>query len=167
MQDIPTVDEIRRQNEALGISLPETALRALLRLMRVGNDVQHAVASHLQAQGISLARFAVLAQLLRTDPHRLTPSELAQRCGVTRATVTGLIDGLERSGWVRREVHPEDRRSTIIYLTDRGNSFLGSILPDHAAHIARMIENIPEADLLILEATLDRVEANVEVLDRE
>ena len=163
-QDIPSVDEIRQQNEILELSLPETGLHALLRLMRIGNDVQASVAAHLQDQGISMARFTLLAQLMRASDHQRTPSELAERGGVTRATVTGLIDGLEKSRWIRRHVHPDDRRSVIVELTEEGIAFLRSILPDHAAHITRMICGISEEDLARLERTLGRVESNIEDL---
>ena len=166
MQDIPSRDEIRQQNELLQLALPETGLHALLRLMRVGNDLQAAVASHMQEHGISMARFAVLAQLLRSGDHQLTPSVLAERVGVTRATVTGLIDGLESSGWIRRQIHPSDRRSVNIELTEEGIAFLRTILPVHAEHITGMVRDIPEEDLLHLEHTLTLLERNLEVANR-
>ena len=161
-QDIPSREEIRQQNERLQLSLPETGLHAVLRLMRVGNDLQAAVASQMQEHGISMARFAILAQLLRAADHRLTPSVLSEQAGVTRATVTGLIDGLEKSGWARRQVHPNDRRSVIVELTEEGLSFLHGLLPDHAAYITHMVRDIPEEDLIHLEGTLARLEENLE-----
>jgi len=164
-QDIPSLAEIRQQNELLQLALPETGLHSLLRLMRVGNDVQAAVASHLQELGISMARFTVLAQLMRAGDHRLTPSVLAEGAGITRATVTGLIDGLEKSRWVRRHLHPDDRRSVIVELTEEGATFLRSILPRHEGYITRMIRDIPEDDLIHLERTLTRVEENLKALD--
>ncbi len=166
MQDIPSRDEIRQQNELLQLALPETGLHALLRLMRIGNDLQAAVALHMQEHGISMARFSVLAQLLRSGDHQLTPSVLAERVGVTRATVTGLIDGLESSGWICRQVHPSDRRSVIIELTEEGVAFLRTLLPEHAEHITGMVRDIPDEDLLHLEHTLTLLERNLEVADR-
>ena len=41
----------------------------------------------------------------------MSPSELGERLIVTRATVTGLLDSLERRGFVRRSANPTDRRS--------------------------------------------------------
>ena len=164
-QDIPSREEIRQQNELLQLALPEIGLHSLLRLMRIGNDLQAAVASHMQEHGVSMARFAILAQLMRSGDHRLTPSALAERAGITRATVTGLIDGLEKSRWIHRQVHPNDRRSVIVELTEEGVAFLRSILPDHAEYITRMVRDIPEEDLIHLERTLTRVEKNLEALN--
>lgn len=163
-QDIPSLAEIRQQKKALELSVSETGLHALLTLMRVGNDVQAATATHLQEQGISMARFSVLAQLIRANGYRLTPSELSAKTGVTRATITGLIDGLEGSRWIRRQIHPDDRRSVIIELTEEGVTFLRNILPIHAQYITRMIRDIREEDLVQLERTLAQVQNNIEAM---
>lgn len=161
MRDIPTLEEIRHQEERLGIVLPAVPLRALLRLMRVSNDVQAAVEAHLQKSDLSMARFVLLSQLMRSETHQLTPSKLAEQAGVTRATVTGVLDGLEKRGWVKRHRHPEDRRSVIVKLTDSGISFVREILPHHVRHIASIIKDIAEPDLTELMTTLERIEENL------
>lgn len=161
MRDIPSLDEIHRQEKRLGISLPAVPLRALLRLMRVGNDVKASMEANLLKSDLSLARFALLAQLLRAEHHQLTPSKLALQAGVTRATVTGVLDGLEKRGWVERQTHPEDRRSVLVVLTDSGMSFMREILPDHVRYITSMIQDIEEQDLAHLLTTLDSLETNI------
>ena len=67
----------------------------MVRLMRIANDMQEGLEQSLQPHGLSLGRFTLLMTLLREEGHRLKPSILAERAGVTRATVTGLLDGLE------------------------------------------------------------------------
>jgi DNA-binding MarR family transcriptional regulator len=52
--------------------------------------------------------------------------ELAEALACTRATVTGIVDTLEKKALVRREPHPEDRRSMLVKLTDEGRSLLRS-----------------------------------------
>lgn len=44
----------------------------------------------------------------------LSPSALARRAGLHPATMTGILDRLERGGWVTRDRHPSDRRAVII-----------------------------------------------------
>jgi DNA-binding MarR family transcriptional regulator len=44
----------------------------------------------------------------------ITPSALSRRTGLHPATVTGIIDRLEKSGWIAREQDPSDRRGTIL-----------------------------------------------------
>ena len=54
----------------------------------------------------------------------MSPSELGDRLIVTRATVTGVVDSLERRGYVRRLPNPNDRRGVIVELTPEGAVFL-------------------------------------------
>jgi DNA-binding MarR family transcriptional regulator len=44
-------------------------------------------------------------------------------------TVTGLIDRLEKLGYVKRSNHPDDRRVYLIYLTEKGNMVAKRALP--------------------------------------
>jgi DNA-binding MarR family transcriptional regulator len=50
----------------------------------------------------------------------MSPSELGDRLIVTRATVTGLLDSLERRGFVLRSANPADRRSLVVEITPLG-----------------------------------------------
>ena len=162
LRDIPSLGEIQRQSQRLGLDLPAVPLRAVLRLMRVGRDVEARLAVRMQRAGLSMARFEMLSLLMRAEDHRLTPSELAHRGGVTPATVTGLIDGLEAQNRVRRTAHPSDRRSLIVELTDEGIDFVTALLPGNVQLILTLVAGVPEADLLQLMKTLDRIEANRE-----
>jgi len=50
----------------------------------------------------------------------LPPNKIAERLIISRASVTSLIDSLERRGYVRRAPHATDRRMLLIELTDAG-----------------------------------------------
>ena len=50
----------------------------------------------------------------------MSPSELGDRLVVTRATVTGVVDSLERRGFVLRSANPADRRSLLVDITPAG-----------------------------------------------
>jgi MarR family transcriptional regulator, 2-MHQ and catechol-resistance regulon repressor len=50
----------------------------------------------------------------------LPPNKIAERLIISRASVTSLIDSLERRGYVRRAPHSTDRRMLLIELTDTG-----------------------------------------------
>ena len=71
-------------------------------------------AALLAPHGLSEGRF-VLLFLLDAAPGGLAPAVLAQQAGVSRATVTGLIDGLEREALVARQADASDRRALRIF----------------------------------------------------
>jgi DNA-binding MarR family transcriptional regulator len=56
----------------------------------------------------------------------LSPSALSRRAGLHPATLTGVLDRLERGGWVARERDPSDRRAVVVRaLRDRYAELLG------------------------------------------
>jgi len=64
----------------------------------------------------------VLNFLNRRDP--VTAKELSERTGLDTATLTGVLDRLETSGWIERRRHPSDRRAIHILLTDQGRKIV-------------------------------------------
>ena len=54
--------------------------------------------------------------------------ELGERVFLDSSTLTGIIDRMERSGYVERRPNPEDRRSVLIYLTDKARELGPRIL---------------------------------------
>ena len=58
--------------------------------------------------------------LERGEPGRATHTELARRCMITPATLTGIVSTLEKAGYVRRERDKADRRVVWLLLTDEG-----------------------------------------------
>ena len=68
-----------------------------------------AIAAHL---GINATEWKCLGLLERQGP--LPASRLAELSGFTTGAITGIVDRLERAGYVRREKHPTYRRSVIV-----------------------------------------------------
>ncbi len=69
-----------------------------------------AIASHL---GIGAAEWKCLGLLDQHGPS--TAGRLAELSGFTTGAITGIVDRLEQGGYVRRQPHPTDRRSVIIF----------------------------------------------------
>jgi DNA-binding MarR family transcriptional regulator len=58
----------------------------------------------------------------------LLPSELADKTSQDRSTITGLLDRLEKDGWIERKADDKDRRSLRIYLTLFGSHHKNPVL---------------------------------------
>ncbi|MFO1451149.1 MAG: MarR family transcriptional regulator [Opitutaceae bacterium] len=140
--------------------LDPSASEVYLHLLRTGDEVFRTCDAHLAAHNISQGRFTVLMLLLdkATDcPHARTPAELAEMAGVTRATMTGLIDTLERDGFVRREPDPHDRRMMSVNLTPAGQQFLSRFLPEHFRRTAALMAFLTENERKVLVKLLAKV----------
>ena len=89
-------------------------------------DRLHSAAIHLlrrlrvedEALGISAPRLSALSVLVFAGPRRV--GELAEAEQVEPPTMTRLVDGMERDGYVAREADPEDRRAVIVRATAKG-----------------------------------------------
>ena len=85
------------------------------------------------AHGISITEFDVLITLFNAPDRRLGMSDLGDRVLLSPAGTTHLVTRLERSGLVRREVDPADRRRWFTVLTDVGDLALQSARQTHNA----------------------------------
>ncbi|WP_366932642.1 MarR family winged helix-turn-helix transcriptional regulator [Sphingopyxis sp.] len=65
---------------------------------------------------------------------------------VTRATVTGLLDNLERDGLVDRLRRKDDKRRVDVFLTKKGQALMESMMPDHCARVASGLDGLTKAE---------------------
>jgi DNA-binding MarR family transcriptional regulator len=70
-----------------------------------------------ETAGLSATESKATDYLARLGP--LTPKELAQHSGLAPASVTALVDRLERKGVVQRKPHPTDRRKVLVELDEK------------------------------------------------
>ncbi len=149
--------------------LNPSATEAFLQLLRTSDEAVRIAASQLARHDMSKGRFFVLMALWTQgrrilnpenagQPCTLTPAELAQRAGVTRATMTGLINTLAKDGLVTKVPHKDDRRMMCIDLTDHARQVLTKMLPDHFREMAWLLQPLTEAERKTLVALLTKIQ---------
>jgi DNA-binding MarR family transcriptional regulator len=119
------------------------AVIQFLNILRIGSDLSEALDGFLAQHGLLQGRWWVLILLMREDNLSATPSELAEKSGVSRATMTGLIDGLEREGLVARLMDKVDRRKYSIELSTAGQAKLDEVMPSYYQRVSDLMGNIP------------------------
>lgn len=153
------LDQASRYPE-LEIDTVETCLTFL----RTATKVFQAYDAQFDRYGLSMGKFSVLMLLEQTCGQGLTPSECADQAEVTRGTITGLLDGLERDDLVKREPHPADRRMMVIKLTEKGQQLLTSMLPDHFCRTSALFGSLTAAERKTLVKLLNKLQARTPVL---
>jgi DNA-binding MarR family transcriptional regulator len=81
--------------------------------------------------------------------------------------MTGLIDTLERDGYVKREPDPVDRRQMSVRLTPAGERFLMEFLPGHFKAINAIMSTLTEAERKTLVRILGKVQEQAAALAAE
>ena len=151
----------------LACQVPEADIAAVetyLYFTRVASDLFAKQQAFFGRYELSEGKLVVL-QLLRQAPHyRLTPSALAEAAGVTRGTMTGLLTGLERSGLVKRDEHPEDGRMFSIKLTEAALDLFEEVLPERITRIMQFMSSLTQEEQHHLRALLEKMERGLPAL---
>jgi DNA-binding MarR family transcriptional regulator len=156
LKDLPTDSNLREFSERYPNVNP-SALKSCAELMRTGSDLLAVFETILSRSGLSQGRFLTLIVMNRTPDEEINPSLLAQKVGVTRATMTGLLDGLEKKGLIERRTHAQDRRKVGILLTADGRRALDNILPEYYRHFAKLTAYLDEGERQTLISLLKKV----------
>jgi DNA-binding MarR family transcriptional regulator len=90
---------------------------AILRSYQLLNDQVNLV---MRSHGLTFARYEVLAWLATDPKPSLTLSWISRTLRIPPATVTNIIDHLEREKLIRRKPDPNDARTTMAVITEGG-----------------------------------------------
>jgi len=166
LKDLPTTGVLHKFAERYP-DADITAVSSFLHLMRVATDLSIALDACLSKHGLLQGRWWVLILLMREETQASTPSVLADKAGVTRATMTGLIDGLEQGGLVERVFTKSDRRSVLIHLTEAGQEKLDAVMPDYYQRLRLCMQGINEAQREQLHQMLELINLGIPELTKQ
>ena len=117
-------------------------------------------AALLAPHALSEGRF-VLLFLLDASAYGLAPNTLAELAGVTRGTVTGLLDGLKRDELIERHADASDRRAMRVQLTPKGRRVAKTVFEEYGRQSARLYDNLSELERKQLSTLLGKVAGNL------
>ncbi len=168
MEKLPKHEMMQRRAQEY-INADEDTVETYWLFFHVARQLLSTFQNRLERYGLSDGRMVILVLLRHAPNNTLTPSELAERCEVTRGTITGLLDGLERSGLILRKNHPEDRRMLTIQLTEQGLAFIDEIMPRHFRRFGEMIEraNLSKEEQQQFMAILKKIQQGIPALLEE
>lgn len=166
LKELPSRDDM----QILANRYPEfetSAVEVHLMLLHVATTIMHAATSRMQRHGITPSRFRVLILLNLYPNEGQKPSLLSEKSGVTRATVTSLIKGLEQDGYVERIHDKTDRREVIVRITKKGETFINSIIPGHFQCVSGLMSHLSERERKQLIKLLLKVQSGIGFFQQE
>jgi MarR family 2-MHQ and catechol resistance regulon transcriptional repressor len=124
------------------------ALGALVNLMRAGEAVAASLRRGIAGLRLTGSQFGILEALLHLGP--VCQGELAEKQLRSCASITSVVEGLEKKGLVERRRDGSDKRFVTVRLTDKGAKLIGELFPAHAKDVARRfaVLTAPEQDEL-------------------
>lgn len=129
-------------------------------LTRANRRLRALFDARAKGMGLTLSRARALMRLAETDG--MTQSALAETLGIEQPSLVGLLDGLEKKGFVERRVDPEDRRSRRIFLTPAAQESAAEILAFTRQLRAQVLDGVDPDDLAVAIRVLARANDNIE-----
>lgn len=115
-------------------------------ILHANNQLVQAAERNLATVGLSWAKFRLLMNLQRQERHGegegMQPSELSEMQGISRNTVSALINSLEEEELIEREIHGTDRRKFLIRLTPKGRRTVRAKLDDEFMLVSHCFDGL-------------------------
>lgn len=108
--------------------------------------------------GLQQGEFDVLASLRRAGaPYKLVPTQLFEALMISSGGMTNRLDRLETAGLIARTPNPEDRRGTLVVLTDKGLELINRIFPLHIENEAKALTTLSKKEQQTLKNLLTKL----------
>ena len=141
----PTLEQLTAAAETIP-EIDPLAVFTLNQLLAATRDVEAALDKDMGQYGLSMGRYVTLWAIAERQSKGVTPAELADSLGVTRATMTGLLDGLEKDALIKRTRRKDDRRKVNISLKEQGAQLLAQMYPDHIERCSQAMRFLSERE---------------------
>lgn len=162
----PTLNEIE-QTRRLAPKIDPWAHYVVNEILKVSRALEVQLDRNMAKYDLTMGRYLVLAEVYRSGKDGIATSILADNLGVTRATITGLLDLLESQGLVERDRRNDDRRRVDVRITAQGKSHLSDLLPDHCQRVADALSILSQEEREQFVELLHKVDEHIHVLGSE
>lgn len=151
--------------QSLNPDIDPRAIRLMDEMRRVSHNLYQIGESSLAASGLSYAQYRILMGLFFCERiegrDELNPSEISERQGTSRNTISALIRNLEEEGLIERHLDKEDRRRFNIRLTEAGRALVSEHASRHMCIVASCFSTLTGDEQEALIQILNKLSENI------
>lgn len=154
--------EVLRKTAERYPEIEADVMEIMLHIKRLSSGNECVFQAALEPYSLSEGRFYVLCCLFSEEisGHKPpSPSDIAEQIGVTRATITGLLDGLERDGYLERRHDSADRRTLTIHMAAKGREVLEAFIPQQCRQISAQMSCLSSEEKQTLIVLLGKIQS--------
>ncbi|MBE2221299.1 MAG: MarR family transcriptional regulator [Anaerolineae bacterium] len=153
--------------QTLNPDIDPQATRLMDEFNAVSKMIHNVGQTSVDTAGLSLAQYRILMQLLFAEQiggkECLNPSEISERQGTSRNTVSALIRSLEEDGLIERSLDPHDRRKFNIQLTENGRSLVTNHARQHFQTIGHCFSTLSPDEQTTLSNLLTKLKTQAQL----
>jgi len=123
---------------------------------RVSRRLNKVTKESISSYGLTTSQFFMLIALY--EENGILISKLAKKVALDKATLTGIVDRLERDGLVERKNDPKDRRAIRVYLTPKAEAMREELLDIYHENNSRFLSVLSEDEKRIFERVVEKLE---------
>ena len=127
-------------------------------ILQLSTDVQAIKVQRLYLQVAEQLRKLIAAGTFEVGQRLPSERDLAAQFGVSRPTITGVVDGLVRQKLVQRKPSASDRRQVTLTITEQGRTFMARLLPIQFKAMTDFVSVLTEAEQAQLVELLGKIE---------
>lgn len=129
-------------------------------ILNVTNSkVKNELCRNLKPYDITPEQWGLINILFNEDG--ISQRELSEKSFKDQPTTTRILDNLEVKGLIKRQINPEDRRTFMIFLTDKGRNLRDTLLPIAKKTIQKALTGFKEEEIDQLKMWLNKIYNNL------
>lgn len=130
-------------------------LKVLIALSRTTQAIHKRTAGLVAKYGLTMSQFAVLEALYHKGSMNI--SEIIQSVLSTSGNMTVVISNLDKLELITKCTNPEDKRSSLISITEKGREIIEEIFPLHLKDLQVVFQALSNEEKELLTATLKKI----------
>ncbi|MFH5779177.1 MarR family winged helix-turn-helix transcriptional regulator [Heyndrickxia oleronia] len=130
--------------------------------VRTSRKISRLLNHYLKPYQITSEQWSVLRTLKESD--HISQKELSEKADKDQATLTKILDLLEKNDFVKRVANPKDRRSFLITITEKGTGLAEELYPYIEGIFSKVIDGINKESLETYFNVLHSIESNTDSL---
>jgi DNA-binding MarR family transcriptional regulator len=138
------------------------ATEIVLNVVRTGMTLNARVDAIVREHGLPSATSLGVLEVLRAEGAPLQPSAIAQRLLSSRPALSGVLDTLQRRGFLQRQAHPDTGRGRLVEITPSGIDVLDRVLPLLHRAEASWMTSLSERQQQQLITSLGKLQADLD-----
>jgi len=144
----------RKSNKSYGIRT-DKSMKTIVRVDRVSLKRHNLAIDYLSKFNLTFNQFKVLEVLYHRGD--LNISSITKLTLSTPGNITVVVKNLKRDGWINSIPNPDDKRASILTITDKGLEIIEKVFPNHAKNLHQSFEVLSDEELDTLYTLLDKV----------
>ncbi|RXJ91773.1 MarR family transcriptional regulator [Arcobacter sp. CECT 8983] len=133
----------------------DKSMKTIIRIERIRSKFHNRLVNYLNTFNLTFNQFKVLEVLYHRGD--LNISSITKLTMSTPGNITVVVKNLKRDGWITTISDPEDKRASILTITQKGIEVIEKVFPNHAKNLKTSLEVLSDKELDTLYELLNKV----------